>query len=118
MSDEEAGASSANPPPRRSTGSLKAGTGDLQRAGAAATIDHPAAAQHTPLTRRDLSMRIAETVIYLLAVIGAVAIGLGISDYLRQHPYVYAYLIAYGAFRIADLLVRDESMLGADRAHF
>ncbi len=63
-------------------------------------------------------MRIAETVIYLSAVIGAVAIGLGISDYLRQHPYVYAYLIAYAGFRIADLLVREESMLGVDPAHF
>jgi protein-S-isoprenylcysteine O-methyltransferase Ste14 len=118
MSDEEAAASSANPPPRRSTGSLKAGTGDLHAADAAAAIDRAAAASHTPLARRDLSMRIAETVIYLLAVLGAVAIGLGISDYLWQHPYVYAYLIAYAAFRIADLLVREESMLGTDRAHF
>jgi len=113
MSDEEAATSST-----RSTGSLKAGTGDLHGPSEAAAIDHAAAAPHTPLARRDLSMRIAETVIYLLAVIGAVSIGLGISDYLWQHPYVYAYLIAYAAFRIADLLVREDSMLGTDRAHF
>jgi steroid 5-alpha reductase family enzyme len=67
---------------------------------------------------RDLSTRIAEMVIYLLAVVGAVAIGLGMSDYLGLHRYVYAYLIAYAAFRFADLLVRDESMLGTDAAHF
>ena len=67
---------------------------------------------------RDLSTRIAEMIIYLLAVVGAVAIGLGMSDYLGLHRYVYAYLIAYAAFRFADLLVRDESMLGADAAHF
>ena len=118
MSDEEAAVPSATAPPRRSTGSLRAGTGDLHADAAAAAIDHATAAPHTPLARCDLSMRIAETVIYLLAVIGAVAIGLGMSDYLQHHPYVYAYLIAYAAFRIADLLVREESMLGTDRAHF
>jgi protein-S-isoprenylcysteine O-methyltransferase Ste14 len=116
MSDEEAAPSSATPS-RRPTGSLKADTGDLNAAaGAAAAIEH--AAPHAPPAPRDLSMRIAETVIFLSAVIGAVAIGLGISNYLGKHPYVYAYLIAYAAFRIADLLVREESMLGADPAHF
>jgi protein-S-isoprenylcysteine O-methyltransferase Ste14 len=116
MSDEQTAASSATAP-RRSTGSLKAGTGDLNAAAAAAaTIEH--AAPHATPAPRDLSMRIAETVIFLLAVIGAVAIGLGISNYLGKHPYVYAYLIAYAAFRIADLLVREEWMLGADPAHF
>ena len=64
--------------------------------------------------RRDLSTRIAETIIFLLAIVGAVAIGLGSAD-LGLHPYVYAYLIAYAAFRIADLLVREESMLGPMR---
>jgi len=118
MSDEEAAASSATGPPR-STGSLKAGTGDLPTApGAAATNDHPAAPAHARPASRDLSMRIAETVIFLSAVIGAVAIGLGISNYLGLHRYVCAYLIAYAAFRIADLLVREESMLGTDPVHF
>jgi protein-S-isoprenylcysteine O-methyltransferase Ste14 len=118
MSDEEAAASSTTVP-HRSTGSLKAGTSDLHAAADdAATIDHATAAPHATPAPRDLSMRIAETVIFLSAVIGAVAIGLGISNYLGRHPYVYAYLIAYAAFRIADLLVREESMLGTDPAHF
>jgi protein-S-isoprenylcysteine O-methyltransferase Ste14 len=117
MSDEEAAASAASAPPR-STGSLKGGTGDLHAAATAAPIDHAAARPHATPAPRDLSIRIAETTIYLLAVLGAVAIGLGISNYLGLHPYVYAYLIAYAAFRIADLLVREESMLGNDPAHF
>lgn len=101
-------------PPRRATGSLKAGTGSLDTASAA-----PAGSGGIAVAaRRDLSTRIAETVIFLLAIVGAVAIGLGMSDYLGLHPYVYAYLIAYAAFRIADLLVREEAMLGTDPAHF
>jgi protein-S-isoprenylcysteine O-methyltransferase Ste14 len=67
---------------------------------------------------RGLSTRIAETVIFLFAIVGAVAVGLGISNYFGLHPYVYAYLITYAAFRIADLLVREESMLGVDSVHF
>src|ERR1700693_2789214 len=118
MSDEEAAASSSTEP-RRPTGSLQAGTSELhETAGAAATIDRDAAAVRARPAPRDLSLRIPEAVIYLAAVIGAVAIGLGISNYLGQHPYVYAYLIAYAAFRIADLLVREQSMLGTDTAHF
>jgi protein-S-isoprenylcysteine O-methyltransferase Ste14 len=101
--------------PQRATGSLKASTGSLD---AAAPVAPPDRGARVPLSSRALSTRIAETVIYLLAVVGAVAVGLGISNYLSLHPYVYAYLIAYAAFRIADLLVRDESMLGNDPAHF
>ncbi|HEX3408969.1 MAG TPA: isoprenylcysteine carboxylmethyltransferase family protein [Candidatus Binataceae bacterium] len=115
MSDQ-ATAASSTPEPQRATGSLKAGTGELKAAAAAVPVED--AAPSTPPARRDLSVRIAETVIYLFAVVGAVAIGLGISNYLGKHPYVYLYLIAYAAFRIADLLVREESMLGTDRAHF
>jgi len=118
MSNEEAAASSAAAP-RRSTGSLKGETGNLRAAADAAAItDRGTASPHATLAPRALSMRIAETVVFLSAVIGAVAIGLGISNYLSLHPYVYAYLIAYAAFRIADLLVREESMLGIDTAHF
>jgi protein-S-isoprenylcysteine O-methyltransferase Ste14 len=101
--------------PERATGSLKAGTGSLDTASAAsASVGRIAAVA----ARRDLSTRIAETIIFLLAIVGAVAIGLGMTDYLGRHHYVYAYLIAYAAFRIADLLVREESMLGTDPAHF
>lgn len=113
MSHEEA-LDPTDAAPRRSTGSLKAGTGSLEAALAApANSDRIAVA-----VRRDLSTRIAETIIFLLAIVGAVAIGLGMSEYLSLHRYVYAYLIAYAAFRIADLLVREESMLGTDPAHF
>jgi protein-S-isoprenylcysteine O-methyltransferase Ste14 len=68
---------------------------------------------------RDLSMRIGELIIFLSAIIGAIALGLypGMGDYLAAHPYVSVYLIAYAAFRFADLLVREESMLGTDRVH-
>lgn len=114
MSDESPVEPTASGP-QRSTGSLKASTGSL---GAAAEAAPPDRVARAPLSSRALSTRIAETVIYLLAVVGAVAVGLGISNYLGLHPYVYAYLIAYAAFRIADLLVRDESMLGNDPAHF
>jgi protein-S-isoprenylcysteine O-methyltransferase Ste14 len=114
MSDEETIEPSA-PAPLRSTGSLQASTGSLSAA--AVAPDDARAAAAAPASR-GLSTRIAETVIFLLAVVGAVAVGLGISNYLGLHPYVYAYLIAYAAFRIADLLVRDESMLGNDPVHF
>ncbi len=116
MSDEETATSSGAP--RRGTGSLKADTGSLAAAANVATVGRGTAAPHATPAPRDLSMRIAETVVFLIAVIGAVAIGLGITDYLGRHPYVYAYLIAYAAFRIADLLVRDEAMLGSDAIHF
>jgi protein-S-isoprenylcysteine O-methyltransferase Ste14 len=113
MAHEEALSPTADAP-ERATGSLKAGTGHLDAASAApANRDRLGVA-----ARRDLSTRIAETIIFLLAIVGAVAIGLGMSDYLGLHRYVYAYLIAYAAFRIADLLVREESMLGTDPAHF
>ena len=68
--------------------------------------------------RRDLSLRLAELTIFLAAVLGAIALGLGISDYLQRQPYVAVYLIAYAAFRITDLLLREESMLGTDAAHW
>ena len=131
MSDEETTATAGRP--KRSTGPLKAGTGPLDAsvvAADAATGDAAVAGDTPPTTAahrdpiappsptRGLSTRIAETVIFLLAIVGAVAVGLGISDYLGLHPYVYAYLITYAAFRFADLLVRDESMLGLDPAHF
>ena len=54
-------------------------------------------------------------------MIGAVALGLGITDYFRDHHYVAAYLLAYIGFRFADLLVGEdhprepESASAADR---
>ena len=71
-----------------------------------------------PLARRDFTVRLAELVIQLVAIIGAIAIGLGITAYLSSHPYVVAYLVSYAAFRFADLLMRDQTALGLDSARF
>jgi protein-S-isoprenylcysteine O-methyltransferase Ste14 len=68
--------------------------------------------------RRNFTIRLGELAIFLTAVIGAVALGLGISQYFVKHPYVLAYLTAYGAFRFADLLVREEAALRLDREGF
>jgi protein-S-isoprenylcysteine O-methyltransferase Ste14 len=71
-----------------------------------------------PLVRRDFAVRLAELVIQLAALCGAIAIGLGISAYFSSHPRVMAYLVAYGAFRFADLLMRQRTALGLDTARF
>jgi protein-S-isoprenylcysteine O-methyltransferase Ste14 len=68
--------------------------------------------------RRDLTLRISELVIFLAAVIGAIALGAGITGYFAERPYPSAYLIAYAAFRLADLLVREEASLGIDGIRF
>jgi protein-S-isoprenylcysteine O-methyltransferase Ste14 len=71
-----------------------------------------------PIARRDFTVRLAELVIQLAAIIGAIAIGLGITDYFGSHRYVVAYLVSYAAFRFADLLMRDRAALGLDSARF
>ncbi|MGH7916107.1 MAG: methyltransferase family protein [Candidatus Binataceae bacterium] len=80
-------------------------------------------AEHAPVlrlpsSRKNLGPRSAELLVFLLAVLGAVALGLGIADYLGEHPYISAYLVAYAAFRFADLVVRDDRALGMDNARF
>ena len=60
------------------------------------------------LPDRDFFLRLAELVIFLVAVVGAVALGLAITSYFTAHTYIAAYLLAYAGFRCADLLVRDE----------
>jgi protein-S-isoprenylcysteine O-methyltransferase Ste14 len=55
-----------------------------------------------------LSLRFAETAIFLVAVIGAIALGLGITAYFAEHSYVLAYLAAYAGFRFSDLIVRED----------
>ncbi|HUN59184.1 MAG TPA: isoprenylcysteine carboxylmethyltransferase family protein [Candidatus Binataceae bacterium] len=67
---------------------------------------------------RNFTLRLGELTIFLAAVMGAVALGLGISSYFVAHPYVMAYLAAYGAFRFADLLVREDATLWTDREGF
>jgi protein-S-isoprenylcysteine O-methyltransferase Ste14 len=53
-------------------------------------------------------LRAVELAMFLVAVVGAVALGLGISDYFFDHTYIGAYLLAYAGFRCADLLVRED----------
>ncbi|HYB91077.1 MAG TPA: isoprenylcysteine carboxylmethyltransferase family protein [Candidatus Binataceae bacterium] len=91
-SDAEQPASSTS----KSTGALTAATGPL-------TAPQPRRAHISP---RSL-VRLGEQIIFLTAVIGAVALGLGITDYIREHRYVAAYLLAYVGFRLAELVVDD-----------
>ena len=60
------------------------------------------------LPDRNFFLRLGEVLIFLVAVVGAVALGLAITSYFRAHTYIAAYLLAYGGFRCADLLVREE----------
>jgi protein-S-isoprenylcysteine O-methyltransferase Ste14 len=55
------------------------------------------------------ALRFAETAIFLVAVIGAIALGLGITAYFGEHRYVVAYLVAYAGFRFSDLIVREDA---------
>ncbi len=49
----------------------------------------------------------AQLIVLLAALLGAIALGLGISDYFLDHPYVLAYLVAFAAFLFSDLIVRN-----------
>src|SRR2546425_12314 len=114
MSSHEAAIGSAETPaapPGKSTGELKAPTGSLKQPSAPPSVMFPAAS-------RGFTVRLAELVILMAALVGAVALGLGMSQYLDEHRYVGAYLIAYAVFRFADLLVRDQSALGLDGERF
>jgi protein-S-isoprenylcysteine O-methyltransferase Ste14 len=71
-----------------------------------------------PIARRDFTVRVAELVIQFVAIIGAIAVGLGITVYFSSHRYVAAYLVSYAAFRFADLLMRDRTALRLDSARF
>jgi protein-S-isoprenylcysteine O-methyltransferase Ste14 len=102
-----------------------ASDGERMEAGAtaspAAEHSHPglgAKAKPRAPAQRNFMLRLRELIIFLAAVIGAVALGLGISSYFAAHPYVSAYLVAYAAFRFADLLVREDATLWTDREGF
>jgi len=58
---------------------------------------------------RSLALHFAETSIFLVAVIGAIALGLGITAYFAEHDYMLAYLVAYAGFRFSDLIVREDA---------
>ncbi len=91
----------APPPPRKPTGGLK--------------LPNPAIPSNVavkitqPHFIRSLAMRLAEAAIFLVAVIGAIALGLGITAYFVEHRYVFAYVVAYAGFRFSDLLVREDT---------
>jgi protein-S-isoprenylcysteine O-methyltransferase Ste14 len=96
MMDQRDGADGSAPAAGKGTGELKPGTGSLT---AAAGIARP-------------DPTIGELVIYLAAILGAIALGLGISDYFFDHPYVSAYLIAFAGFIVAEHLVRASEARG------
>ena len=86
----------------KATGGLKPTTAMLLADAIASPGEHP----HFV---RSLALRFAETTIFLVAVIGAIALGLGITAYFAEHHYVLAYLVAYAGFRFSDLIVREDA---------
>ncbi len=98
----------------KSTGELKAPTSSLK----APVMAIAGSASGVIPNRRGFTIRLAELLVLMTAIVGAIALGLGISKYLREHRYVAAYLMAYAVFRCADLLVRDDAALGLDRERF
>ncbi|HTQ26452.1 MAG TPA: isoprenylcysteine carboxylmethyltransferase family protein [Candidatus Binataceae bacterium] len=92
------GGDGSSPEPRKPTGELKAPTGGLG----------PAAAGAAPRRWRRVDIRVTELIVFLVAVVGAVALGLGITQYFTEYPYTLAYLIAYAGFRLADVMVRED----------
>ncbi len=66
--------------------------------------------QRSPAPRRwrRIDIRVSELIVFLVAAVGAVALGLGITSYFGEHPYTLAYLIAYAGFRFADVMVRED----------
>jgi protein-S-isoprenylcysteine O-methyltransferase Ste14 len=91
----------ASPPDGKATGGLKPTTGML--------ATDAAAPGERPHFMRSLALRFGETAIFLVAVIGAIALGLGITDYFAEHRFMLAYLAAYAGFRFSDLLVREDA---------
>jgi protein-S-isoprenylcysteine O-methyltransferase Ste14 len=84
--------------PRKPTGELRAPTGGLA----------PVPATTAPQRWRRIDIRVSELIVFLVAAVGAVALGLGITQYFIEHPYTLAYLIAYAGFRLADVMVRED----------
>ena len=58
-----------------------------------------------PVRERALGARAVELATLAVAIIGALALGLGITDYLSDHLEVLAYLAAYAGFRVAQMLM-------------
>jgi protein-S-isoprenylcysteine O-methyltransferase Ste14 len=100
----DAAQSSSSSRPAKSTGPL------VDPATAALPMIDDSALEPIPanLPDRDFFLRLGELLIFLVAVVGAVALGLAITSYFTAHTYIAAYLLAYAGFRCADLLVREE----------
>jgi len=81
-------------------------TGALDETAASTPVSEPS--PKPPFLTRDLAVRLVEQIVFVTAVVGAVSLGLGITDYLGEHHYVAAYLLAYVGFRFADLLVGED----------
>ena len=84
-------------------------TGGLEPTTAMLLADAIASPGQHPHFIRGLALHFAETAIFLVAVIGAIAMGLGITAYFGEHRYVLAYLVAYAGFRFSDLIVREDA---------
>ena len=96
--------SSRSAPASKSTGPLT----DAPAAARAEVPQLPLEPIAPNLPDRNFFLRLGELLIFLVAVVGAVTLGLAIIDYFREHTYIAAYLLAYAGFRCADLLVREE----------
>jgi protein-S-isoprenylcysteine O-methyltransferase Ste14 len=84
-------------------------TGGLRPTTAMLLADALAEPAEHPHFIRSLALHFVETAIFLVAVIGAIALGLGITAYFGEHHYVVAFLVAYAGFRFSDLIVRDDA---------
>lgn len=84
-------------------------TGGLKPTNATLIADAEAARGAQPHFIHSLALHFAETAIFLVAVIGAIALGLGITAYFGEHHYVLAYLVAYAGFRFSDLIIREDA---------
>jgi protein-S-isoprenylcysteine O-methyltransferase Ste14 len=102
MSDASSSASTARP--AKSTGPLV----EPATANLASVSEAPLEPIPANLPDRNFFLRLGELMIFLVAVVGAVALGLAITSYFTAHTYIAAYLLAYAGFRCADLLVREE----------
>jgi protein-S-isoprenylcysteine O-methyltransferase Ste14 len=114
--EEEPRSDTVQEPPNLSSASVTAML-EIPKVRAGDSAEGPFATPIKPKIprQRNFTLRLGELTIFLAAVIGAVALGLGISSYFVARPYVLAYLVAYAAFRFADLLVREDATLWTDR---
>ena len=90
MMEQRNGADGQAPAAAKGTGELRPGTGSL--------APGPGVRQHPELS-------VGELLIYLAAIIGTIALGLGITDYFADHRYVASYLVAFAGFVLAEHLV-------------